>query len=114
MERHINMPHVFRPGLRTVTNQLQDQFGSPYAHAGIAMNDMITFGATNQLGLSEVPGPATTDANGNWADFYSVCSSSCPGSGQGIAAQSWTYNGIPLAHVNSVVYKCSSVTIDGF
>jgi len=26
---------------RTVTNQLQDQFGSPYAHAGIAVADTI-------------------------------------------------------------------------
>ena len=98
---------------RTVTNQLQDQFGSPYAHAGILMTDSITF-STNQLGLSPVTGSASTDANGTWADFYSVCSSLCPSSGQSVAAQNWTYNGIPLAHVNSVVYKCSSITIDGY
>ena len=98
---------------RTVTNQLQDQFGSAYAHAGIAMADTITFG-TNQLGLSPVTGSASTDANGTWADFYSVCSSLCPSSGQSVAAQSWTYSGIPLPHVNSVVYKCSSITIDGY
>jgi hypothetical protein len=98
---------------RTVTNQLQDQFGQPYAHAGIAMADTITFG-TNQLGLSPITGSANTDTNGTWADFYSVCSSACPSSGQSVAAQNWTYNGIPLAHVNSVVYKCSSITIDGY
>jgi hypothetical protein len=98
---------------RTVTNQLQDQFGSAYAHPGIGMADTITFG-TNQLGLSPVTGSASTDANGTWPDFYSVCSSLCPSSGQSVAAQSWTYNGTPLAHVNSVVYKCSSITIDGY
>jgi len=99
--------------LRIVTNQLQDQFGSPYAHAGIYMVDTLTFG-TNQLGLGPGPGPATTDANGTWPDTYGDCTTFCPSSGQSVATQTWTYNGAPLPHANVITYKCSSITIDGY
>jgi hypothetical protein len=98
---------------RIVTNQLQDQFGRGYLHAGILMADNITFG-TNQLGLSPETGSASTDSNGSWGDFYADCTSACPSSGYSNAQQTWTYNGTPLAHANTVVYKCTSITIDGF
>ena len=99
--------------LRIVTNQLQDQFGRPYAHAGIVMSDTLTFG-TNQLGLAPSTGSAPTDANGTWPDTYTVCTTLCPSSGQSVATQSWTYNGTPLPHSNTVVYECTSITIDGY
>jgi hypothetical protein len=28
-------------------------------------------------------------------------------------SQSWTANGKPMANVNSIVYSCSSITING-
>ena len=99
---------------RIVTNQLQDQFGQAYAHAGINMADMLSFGSTNQLGLSPVTGSSLTSSNGTWSDLYSDCTTACPSSGESDALQSWTYNSIPLPHVDSVIYKCTSVTIDGF
>jgi len=99
---------------RIVTNQLQDQFGKPYAHAGIVMQDNLVFGSPNQLGLAPGTGSAPTDANGSWPDSYTDCTTLCPTSGQSAANQTWTYNGIPLPHVNTVVYKCTSITIDGF
>jgi len=99
---------------RIVTNQLQDQFGQGYLHAGITMADNLTFGSTNQLNLVPEIGSAPTDANGSWGDFYSDCTPKCPSSGVSNALQNWTYNGIALAHVNTVAYKCTSVTIDGF
>ncbi|HVS87245.1 MAG TPA: hypothetical protein VHF01_03365 [Candidatus Acidoferrum sp.] len=98
---------------RIFTNQLQDQFGRGYPHAGIVMADILSFG-TNQLGLSPETGSATTNSNGSWGDFYADCTSACPSSGQSNALQTWTYNGIPLAHANTVIYKCTSITIDGF
>jgi hypothetical protein len=99
---------------KVVTNQLQDQWGNGYKHAGILMADVISFGSTNQLQLSPGPGFATTDANGSWTpDFYTDCTSKCPSSGESDALQTWTYNGIGLPHSNLVIYKCTSITIDG-
>jgi hypothetical protein len=100
---------------RTVQNQLQYVNGAGYLVAGITVADIISIGSTNQLGISSVqPGSFQTDSNGSWPDTYYVCSKYCPGSGQTIALQTWTYNGTPLAHSNSLVYKCTSITIDGF
>ncbi len=101
---------------RYVTNQIQNQNGSPFAHAGIIMNDVVDFGTTNQLGLSPIFGnPVTTDSSGNWYnDLYEVCTSKCPTpGGESDALQSWTYNNLGLPHSNLVIYKCGSITIDG-
>lgn len=99
---------------RQVTNQLQYQDGSGVLVAGIAMQDSISFTSRNDLHLIPNPGPATTDSNGSWQDFYSVCTTYCPSSGESDAIQSWTWNSAGLPHTNLVVYKCSSITIDGF
>jgi hypothetical protein len=56
-----------------------------------------------------------TASDGSFYDSYSVCSTACPGStGETDALQYWTVNGYPLPHVDSVVYKCTSITIDGY
>jgi hypothetical protein len=100
---------------RNVTNQLQDQFGGGYRHSGIQMADTISIGSTNQLGITGTrTGSAFTDSNGSWPDTYFVCSPACPSSGETIAGQSWTYNGTGLPHTNTVVYKCTSITVDSF
>lgn len=73
------------------------------------------FPSPNALGVSGTrTGSHATDGQGEWPDTYFVCSTACPGStGEADAAQSWTYNGVGLPHVNGIVYKCSSVTVDG-
>jgi hypothetical protein len=100
---------------RTVQNQLQYANGAGYLVAGITMADILTIGGTNQLGISGTQTSSfQTDSNGSWPDTYYVCSRYCPSSGQTIELQTWTFNQIPLAHSNSLVYKCTSITIDGF
>jgi Bacterial Ig-like domain (group 2) len=98
---------------RIVTNQLQYQNGSGVLQSGITMADALTFTSTNQLNLTPDTGSAPTDAKGSWSDLYADCGPKCPSSGVSDALQSWTWNGVGLPHVNLVVYKCTSVTIDG-
>jgi len=101
--------------VRNVTNQLQYQDGSPYAVDGITLADTLSIGSTNQLGLhSPGTGQATTTGDGSFPDTYSVCSTYCPSStGYSNLLQQWTAYGVPLPHVNGVVDKCNSITIDG-
>jgi hypothetical protein len=100
---------------RNVTNQLQYSNGSPYAHAGITVADNFSLGR-NDLGSGPPQsGSFTTTGDGSWPDTYYVCSTACPAStGETDALQNWTANGFPLPHVNTVIYKCNSITIDGF
>src|SRR6266436_6234567 len=101
---------------RNVTNQLQYSNGSPYAHAGIMTTDNFSIGGRNDLGVTSFrSGSAVTTGDGSWSDYYFVCSSACPVStGETDALQNWTANGLPLPHVNLVIYKCSSISIDGY
>ena len=99
---------------RSVTLQLRDQWGDAYAVGGITMADTIQIGSPNQLGIQNTQtGSFSTDGNGRWPDTYFVCSTACPSSGQSSALQFWTFGGVNLPHVNAVVYKCASITIDG-
>jgi len=77
------------------------------------VSDVLTVGTSNALGVSGTQtGSYPTDET--WPDEYFVCSPACPGStGQADAGQTWTWNALPLLHVNYVVYKCGSITIDG-
>lgn len=94
--------------------QLQDQDGYGIAIPGIQMADTIEPGSPNDLEVTKVEQGATpTDSLGTWKDQYFVCSPACPSSGKTDALQYWTYNGVPLPHANTVVYKCGSITIDG-
>jgi hypothetical protein len=108
-------PNSTFPGfVRYVTNQVQYAGGAPDAQSGLAVADTITVGSTHALGSGTSTGSATTTGDGSFQDQYSVCSSACPGStGETDALQSWTVNGTGLPHSNAVVYKCSSITIDG-
>ena len=102
---------------RMVTDQLQFANGAGYLHAGIVVADTLTIGSTNQIGLPPgvyQTGSYPTDSNGSWPDSYFVCTKSCPVPGYTNALQTWTYNSLPLGHANSIVYKCTSITIDGF
>jgi hypothetical protein len=101
---------------RNVTNQLQYSTGSAYAHAGITTADNFSIGSRNDLGVTSFQGGNdVTTGDGSWSDYYYVCSPACPAStGETDALQNWTANGVPLPHVNLVIYKCSSISIDGY
>jgi len=100
---------------RNVTNQLQYVNGAPYAVTGLTVADTITVGSQNALGISgTLTGSATTTGDGSFPDSYGVCTPACPASaGETDAIQSWTVNWVGLPHSNLVVYKCTSIKVDG-
>ena len=99
---------------RWVTLELRDQFGAAYQKSGLNMEDSIAIGSPNDLNIgSAETGNEDTDANGTWPDQYYVCSSECPGTGQTNASQSWSWDTVELQNENTIVYKCSSITVDG-
>ncbi len=100
---------------RTVRMQLQDQYANPVQVSGIVMADQIFVGTPNDLHVGNTnTGSHPTDAYGTWPDTYFVCSPYCPGStGESDAIQSWTWDALGLPHSNVVVYRCSSITVDG-
>lgn len=107
-------PSSWSGWIRNVTNQVQYANGSAFAFSSLLVADTITTGSRHDLGSGTSTGSATTTGDGSFPDTYSVCSSACPGStGETEALQSWTLNGAPLPHSNSVVYKCGSISIDG-
>jgi hypothetical protein len=102
-------------GVRNVTNQLQDQFGGAYLHTGLTMADTITYPVNNAFGINGTQtGSYSTGSNSTFPDTSYVCTTACPGSSAEVdAQQSWTYNGNGLTHANRVVYKCTSIAVDG-
>jgi len=101
---------------RWVTLQLQDSAGNPIQIAGIAVADHLTAPVPNALGLpaTGTTGSTNTNASGQWPDQFYTCSTACPASNGTVnVSQSWTANGKPMANVNSIVYSCSSITING-
>ncbi|MGH9499075.1 MAG: hypothetical protein ACRD3L_08010 [Terriglobales bacterium] len=109
-------PAQCTPGLagwvRNVTNQLQYQNGAAYAVDNVSVSDTLRVGSKHDLGSGTSTGTTTTTGDGSFPDTYSVCSTACPGSGETDALQSWTANGLGLSHVNLIVYKCSSISVD--
>jgi hypothetical protein len=102
------------PGyLRAVNNQVQYFGGAGYPYS-VTAADSIVVGSRHDLGSGSSTGSAQTASDGSFYDGYSICSTACPGStGETDALQYWTVNGYPLPHVDSVAYKCTSITIDG-
>jgi hypothetical protein len=102
--------------LRTVTNQVFDNFGQPYRVQGMTLSDYLQIGR-NDLGItSGNTGTGQTDANGQWQDFYSVCSSVCYGAGETDATQVWFLgglSGVPLPGTSAIQYTCNGITING-
>lgn len=101
---------------RWTTNQVQYFDGSAFAFAGMTVADKLTpRTTTNALGISGTEtGYAPTTGDGSFTDHYYVCSTACPqSSGESDVWQSWTVDSFGLPHINLVVYKCSSIKIDG-
>lgn len=104
------------PGyLRAVNNQVQLISGAPYPHS-VTVSDTIQFTSRIDLGGNGAStGTATTDSTGTFFDQYWICSNACPSStGETDALQNWLVNGYPLPHVDGVIYKCTSIKVDGF
>ena len=101
---------------RNVTNQVEYVNGSAYKVAGVNMADSVSVGTRNDFGIISVQtGTASTDSSGTFPDTYYVCSTVCPNTvAESDALQRWTYNQMQLAHINTIVYKCSSISVDGF
>jgi hypothetical protein len=63
-------------------------------------------------------GTAVTDGNGQFSDTFFDCSALCPGSGQTDASQVITDvlpngSGPYSLSPNTLVYECSSITVNG-
>jgi hypothetical protein len=101
---------------RWVTLELRDSAGQSIQRSGVTVADQLTPSTPNALGIgSGTTGSAGTDSAGRWPDHYYVCSTACPAStGQSNVNQSWTANATQLGHVNLVIYKCNSITVDGY
>jgi hypothetical protein len=105
---------------RQVQKIVTDQNGADIVLSGQNLSETITIGTPNDLGITGVQkGTAVTNANGNFNDTFYVCSAKCPGnSGQTDANQTISdklpsgagpYNLTP----NSLVYKCTGITVNG-
>jgi hypothetical protein len=99
---------------RNVTNQVQFKDGSPYVHSGLTVTDNRSIGR-NDLNISyQDIGSYQTTGDGSFPDSHYDCSFYCPSSsGETDALQNFTVSGLPLPHVDLIIYKGSSITIDG-
>ena len=101
---------------RNVTLQLQDQGHGSIVSPSYLVADALTVNSPNNLGFSSsqtLVGSVYTNSYGQWPDSYIACSTYCPTSGQSNVTQSWTANSKSLPYTNSIVYKCTGITIDG-
>lgn len=105
---------------RQVLKVVLDQYGSPIALFGQNLAETVTITAPNQLNLGDPStGTAATDSEGRFTDTFFLCSPQCPGStGQTDASQIITDvlpsgSGPYSLTANTLVYKCSSITVNG-
>jgi hypothetical protein len=105
---------------RDVNKHIVDQETPPQviAVAGQTLTETYTIGTPNGLSMSSIAtGTGKTNAAGVVGDDYYVCSTLCPGAGSTNATQHPT-DTLPSGKMyaltnNSVVYKCSSITVNG-
>jgi hypothetical protein len=86
---------------------------------GQNLDETVTITTPNQLNITGTQtGTAVTNGAGNFTDTFFVCSPNCPGTGQTNASQTISdvlpsgagpYNLSP----DTLVYKCSSITVNG-
>jgi hypothetical protein len=100
---------------RWVYLQLQDRYGAGIPIANIQMADSFGWGTRNDLGLNKPQNGADgTDGTGSWQDHYFFCSSVCPGNtGESDLVQYWTANGVNVPLPSALVFKCSSISVNG-
>jgi hypothetical protein len=104
---------------REVQKIVTDQNGTDIVLYLQNLDEKITIGTPNQLNITGTQtGTALTDSNGEFDDTFFVCSSQCPGSGQTDASQTISDilpdgSGPYSLSPNSLVYKCSNITVNG-
>lgn len=105
--------------LREVAKIVTDQSGQDIVLNLEYLTEAVTIGATNQLNLLPPnTGTAFTNESGQFSDTFYACSAACPGSGQTDATQSITDllpngDGPYTLSPNSLVYKCTGITVNG-
>jgi hypothetical protein len=104
--------------LRVANKIVTDQNHTDMVVGGQNLTEQVTIPQPNGLGISTVKtGTATTNAQGLFQDTFYVCSSSCPSSKNTVTATqtiSDSLNGHNYTLTNnSIVYSCSSITING-
>jgi hypothetical protein len=107
---------------RTLKWQVMDQRSPAQAiqFANLSASDSLdNAGGTNTClfpAHGGTTGTGFTDGNGQFPDTYTTCSSAClnGGSCQSTELQTWTVGGVVLSgDVKTVVYTCTSITING-
>ncbi|MGH9500083.1 MAG: hypothetical protein ACRD3L_13160 [Terriglobales bacterium] len=104
---------------RQVQKIVTDQSGTDIVLYLQNLDETINIGTPNQLNITGVQqGTALTDGSGHFNDTFFVCSSQCPGSGQTNASQTISDilpNGAGPYDLspNSLVYKCTGITVNG-
>jgi Bacterial Ig-like domain (group 2) len=99
---------------RRVIWQVLDQAGQ-VINKSMSVSDSIAITSPNTCGASKITGSATTDSTGRFSDHYYLCSTGCVGGTcQTNANQTYTVNGSALSSdIKSLVYTCTSITING-
>ncbi len=104
--------------LRVVTKIVTDQTGVDIVAGGQNLSETVTITTPNQLNITSVASAsAVTNAAGQFQDTFFVCSALCPSSsGETDAGQSITdvFNQQTfILNPNTIVYKCTGITING-
>lgn len=103
---------------RRVTYQIVDNFSQPYRVGGVQVYDQFQPNGRNdlaiQLSQTTAPGTQATDANGQWPDTLSLCSSACYGStGVSDFLQQWYFDNNLLPGPTYLEFSCNGITING-
>jgi hypothetical protein len=114
----IYCPTGYAGWLRIVQKIVTDQNHADMVVSGQNLTEKVTVPVPNAFGITQVKtGTATTDAQGHFTDTFYVCTNVCPGSTQSVTATqtiSDSLNGHNYVLTNnSIVYKCSSISING-
>ncbi len=104
--------------LRVVQKIVTDQNQTDMVVSGQNLTETVTYPQPNAFGINKMTtGKAITDAQGHFQDRFFVCTNVCPGSSQSVTATQ-TISDSLNSHTytltnNSIVYKCSSISLNG-
>lgn len=98
---------------RHIVWQVLDQSGKPINQV-MSVADSISIGSPKTCGGSPFTAKFNTNGSGEFGDYYFICSTGCAGGGscQTNASQTYAVNGQYKLPV-SIVYKCTSITLNG-
>lgn len=104
--------------LRVVNKIVTDQNNTDMVVGGQALTEQVTLPQPNVFGIPNAKtGTANTNAQGLFSDTFYLCSSLCPSSTSKLGATQTifdTLNGTNYTLTNnSIVYSCSSISVNG-